>query len=141
MAATKAMVRVVHPQFSERAVFEALVNAVAHRDYSMVGARVRLHLFGNRLELHDPGALANTLTPASVDSRQYSRNERIVSRLARCRLSEQETRVRSHLMDRRGEGVAIILDESRKLSGRVPEYTLVDDSELRLVIWSADLPE
>ena len=45
VAATKAMARVERPQFSNRAVFEALVNAVAHRDYSMAGARVRLHLF------------------------------------------------------------------------------------------------
>ena len=141
VAATKAMARVERPQFSNRAVFEALVNAVAHRDYSMAGARVRLHLFGNRLELHVPGALANTLTPESMDSRQYSRNELIVSLLARCRVSEQENLVRSHMMDRRGEGVPIILDESRELSGRVPEYTLIDDSELRLAIWSADLPE
>ena len=141
VAATKAMARVERPQFSERAVFEALVNAVAHRDYSMAGARVRLHLFGNRLELHVPGALANTLTPDSMDSRQYSRNELIVSLLARCRVSEQENLVRSHMMDRRGEGVPIILDESRELSGRVPEYTLLDDSELRLVIWAAALPE
>ena len=141
VAATKAMARVERPQFSNRAVFEALVNAVAHRDYSMAGARVRLHLFGNRLELHVPGALANTLTPESMDSRQYSRNELIVSLLARCRVSEHENLVRSHMMDRRGEGVPVILDESRELSGRVPEYTLIDDSELRLVIWSADLPE
>ena len=141
VAATKAMARVERPQFSNRAVFEALVNAVAHRDYSMAGARVRLYLFGNRLELHVPGALANTLTPESMDSRQYSRNELIVSLLARCRLSEQDNLVRSHMMDRRGEGVPIILDESRELSGRVPEYTLIDDSELRLVIWSSRLSE
>ena len=137
VAATKEMVRVERPQFSNRAVFEALVNAVAHRDYSMAGARVRLHQFGNRLELYVPGALANTLTPDSMDSRQYSRNELIVSLLARCRVSEQENLVRSHMMDRRGEGVPVILDESRELSGRVPEYALLDDSELRLVIWSA----
>jgi predicted HTH transcriptional regulator len=141
VAATKAMARVERPQFSDRAVFEALVNAVAHRDYSMAGARVRLHLFGNRLELYVPGALANTLTPDSMDSRQYSRNELIVSLLARCRVDERENLVRSHMMDRRGEGVPIILDESRELSGRLPEYTLLDDSELRLVIWSADQPE
>ena len=117
------------------------MNAVAHRDYSMAGARVRLHMFGNRLELHVPGALANTLTPESMDSRQYSRNELIVSLLARCPVSEQENLVRSHMMDRRGEGVPIILDESRELSGRVPEYTLLDDSELRLVIWAAGVQE
>ena len=35
--ATKATARTEHPQFSERAVFEALVNAVAHRDYSLAG--------------------------------------------------------------------------------------------------------
>lgn len=35
--ATKVTARVDQPQFSERAVFEALVNAVAHRDYSMGG--------------------------------------------------------------------------------------------------------
>ena len=141
VAATKEMARVERPQFSARAVFEALVNAVAHRDYSMAGARVRLHLFGNRLELYIPGALANTLTPDSMDSRQYSRNELIVSLLARCPVTEEENLVRSHMMDRRGEGVPIILDESRELSGRVPEYTLLDDSELRLVIWSADPSE
>ena len=40
-------------------------------------------------------------------------------------------------MDRRGDGVPIILNESRKLSGRRPEYRLIDDSELQLVIWAA----
>ena len=137
VVAMKTMARVETPQFSERAVFEALVNAVAHRDYSMVGARVRLHLFGNRLELYVPGALANTLTPDSMDLRQYSRNELIVSLLARCPVWEGEKLGRTHIMDRRGDGVPIILNESRKLSGRRPEYRLIDDSELQLVIWAA----
>ena len=64
--ATKLIARVEQAQFSERAVFEALVNAVAHRDYSMAGARVRLHLFADRMELYVPGSLANTLTPESA---------------------------------------------------------------------------
>ena len=81
--ATKRVAREERPQFSERAVFEALVNAVAHRDYSMPGARVRLHMFGDRLELYVPGALTNTLTPDSLHLRQSSRNELVVSLLAR----------------------------------------------------------
>ena len=88
--ATKTLGRVEIPQFSERAVFEALVNAVAHRDYSMAGARVRLHMFGDRLELYVPGGLANTLTPDSVALRQYNRNELIVSLLARCPVGAEE---------------------------------------------------
>ena len=133
--AAKHTARSERPQFSERAVFEALVNAVAHRDYSMAGARVRLHLFGDRLELYVPGALANTLTPESLHLRQSNRNELIVSLLARCAAPSGVGRTR--LMDRRGDGVPIIRRECRELSGRLPEYSLIDESELRLVIRAA----
>ena len=134
--ATKSTARTESPQFSDRAVFEALVNAVAHRDYSVAGARVRLHLFGDRLELYVPGALANTLTPESLHLRQANRNELIVSLLARCPAPTGIGRV--HVMDRRGDGVPIIRRESRALSGCLPEYTLIDESELRLVIRAAN---
>ncbi|MFN8526896.1 MAG: ATP-binding protein [Chloroflexota bacterium] len=135
--ATKTLLRLERDPYSDRAIFEALVNAVAHRDYSMAGARVRLHMFSDRIELHVPGGLASTLTPDSMAVRQYSRNELIVSLLARCPVSVGEELGRTFLMDRRGDGVPIILDESIRLSGRTPEYTVTDDSELRLVIWAA----
>ena len=133
--ATKSVARAEQPQFCRRAIFEALVNAVAHRDYSMVGARVRLHMFADRLELYVPGALANTLTPDSLHLRQSSRNELIVSLLARCHAPSDLGR--SRLMDRRGDGVPIIREECERLSGRLPEYTMIDESELRLVIPAA----
>ena len=133
--ATKALGRSDLPQFSERAVFEAIVNAVAHRDYSMAGARVRLHLFGDRLELYVPGGLVNTLTPDSLHLRQANRNELVVSLLSRCKAPSGVGRTR--LMDRRGDGVPIIRRECRELSGRLPDYSLIDDSELRLVMWAA----
>ena len=136
--AAKEVARRERPQFSERAVFEALVNAVAHRDYSMAGARVRLHIFRNRIELYVPGSLANTLTPDSMHLRQYSRNELIVSLLARCGVPSSATLDRTHMMERRGDGVPIILEESYELSGTYPEYSLIDDSELLLVIWAAE---
>ena len=134
--ATKETARSERPQFSERAVFEALVNAVAHRDYSMSGARVRLHLFGDRLELYVPGALANTLTPDSLYLRQANRNELIVPLLARCPTPSGVGRTR--LMDRRGDGVPIIRRECEELSGHLPEYRLLDDSELLLVMRAAE---
>ena len=133
--ATKDAARVDRPQFSVRAVFEALVNAVAHRDYSMACARVRLHLFADRLELYVPGELTNTLTTDSLHLRQANRNELVVSLLGRCPAPKGIGR--SHLMDRRGDGVPIILRESQELAGKPPEYSLIDDSELRLIIWAA----
>ena len=134
--ATKELTRSERPQFSERAVFEALVNAVAHRDYSMAGARIRLHMFGDRIELYVPGALANTLTPDSLHLRQSSRNELIVSLLARC--PAPTGLGRSHMMDRRGDGVPVIREECERISGHLPEYSLLDDSELRLVMRAAE---
>ena len=133
--ATKSTARTERPQFSDRAVFEALVNAVAHRDYSLAGARVRLHMFGDRIEFYVPGALPNTLTPDTMHLRQSSRNELIVSLLAQCQAPRNIGR--SRLMDRRGDGVPIIMHECEKLSGRLPEYTMIDESELQLVIQAA----
>lgn len=133
----KTAARTERPQFSDRAIFEALVNAVAHRDYSMAGARIRLHLFKDRLELFVPGGLANTLTPESMELRQYSRNELIVSLLARCPVGDGQGIGRSHLMDRRGDGVPIIIQETSDLAGRAPDYEVIDESELRLVLWAA----
>ena len=133
--ATKRIARSERPQFSERAAFEAIVNAVAHRDYSVSGSRVRLHMFDDRLELHVPGALSNTLTTGNLHLRQSSRNELIVSLLARCPAPFGLGRTR--MMDTRGDGVPIIRKEGKALSGRLPEYSLIDDSELRLVIWAA----
>ncbi len=133
--ATKTTARSDKPQFSERAVFEALVNAVAHRDYSMAGSRIRLHMFADRLELYVPGALANTMTPESMHLRQSSRNELVVSFLARCPAPSGLDRLR--LMDVRGDGVPIIRNECKRLSGHLPEYSLLDESELRLIIRAA----
>ena len=107
---------------------------MAHRDYSMAGSRIRLHMFSDRLELSVPGALANTLTPDSLHLRQASRNELIVSLLAHCPARTGLGRTR--MMDRRGDGVPIILKECAELSGRTPTYALIDDAELRLVMWA-----
>lgn len=41
---------------------EALVNAVAHRDYSISNQKITVYLFEDRLEITSPDALANTLT-------------------------------------------------------------------------------
>ncbi len=136
VGASKTTARADRPQFSERAMFEALVNAVAHRDYSIAGSRIRLRLFRDRLELYVPGGLVGTLSSDSLHLRQASRNKLIVYLLMRCRAPTGLGR--SHFIDRRGDGVPIILNESDGLSGRLPKYSLIDDSELQLVIWAAE---
>jgi predicted HTH transcriptional regulator len=58
-----------------KAIFEAIVNAVVHRDYSKSGSKIRLFIFSNRLELYSPGALSNTLAVDTLISNQITRNE------------------------------------------------------------------
>jgi predicted HTH transcriptional regulator len=127
------------PQFDLTAVFEALVNAVAHRDYAIHGAKIRLRLFADRLELYSPGAIPNTMTVDSLPYRQAARNEAITSLLAKCSVpdNDRDFTERSAMMDKRGEGVRIILDSSERLSGQRPHYQLIDESELMLVIPAA----
>ncbi len=129
------------PQYSMQAVFEALVNAVAHRDYSIQSSKIRVHMFSDRLEFFSPGAIPNTMTIESLKLRQACRNELLASLLARCPMpSGNLSGKRQHIMDKRGEGVPIIFSESEKLSGRLPEYRLIDDSELMLTIFAARPP-
>jgi predicted HTH transcriptional regulator len=138
-AATKSLGRQDLPQFDMTAVFEAVVNAVAHRDYSIHGSKIRLRLFANRLEIYSPGAIANTMTVDSLAYRQSARNETITSLLARCPIPDDAPfkTDRATLMDKRGEGVRIILENSTRLSGRAPEYRLLDEAELLLTIHAA----
>ena len=139
--AIKAPNRIETPQFSMNAVFEAVVNAVAHRDYSIYGSKVRLHLFSDRLEIFSPGTISNTMTIESISERQSARNELICSLLARCPMNVDAIgSQRNFIMDKRGEGVPIIITESEKLSGRKPVYKLLDDSELMLTIFAAQPP-
>lgn len=140
IAAYKEVGRTDFPQYDITAIFEALVNAVAHRDYSMHGSRIRLRMFADRLELYSPGELANTMTPETLAYRQSTRNEAIASLLARCTVPESISGLRSSrsaLMDRRGEGVPLILDRSEEISGRRPLYQTVDGAELLLTIYGA----
>jgi predicted HTH transcriptional regulator len=143
VAASKNQGRHDLPQFDLTAVFEALVNAVAHRDYSIHGAKIRLRLFADRLELYSPGSIPNTMTVDSLPYRQAARNEEITSLLAKCQVPEQQRSFsgRSSMMDKRGEGVQIILDSSERLSGKKPVYQLLDESELLLVIPAAAIED
>lgn len=55
----------VYPEIPEEAVREAIVNAVAHRDYT-VRAPIRVFIFRDRIEFHSPGKLPNTVTIESI---------------------------------------------------------------------------
>lgn len=138
VAAQKDPRRIDIPQYSIRAVFEAIVNAVAHRDYSIHGSKIRLFIFDDRLEIYSPGPLPNTVTIENIALRQSTRNELITTLLAKCPVADPAGETgRRFLMEKRGDGVPIIIAESYRLSGQYPQYRLIDDAELLLTIFAA----
>ncbi len=138
VAARKNPGRVDFPQYSRRALFEALVNAVVHRDYSIRGSKIRLSMFADRLEIQSPGSLPNNLTVESMETRQVTRNEALTSVLARVPVGDiQGSEERQYFMERRGDGVPIIRRETWELCGKPPEYRVIDDAEVRLTIPAA----
>lgn len=78
--------------FPKRSVFEALINSVAHRDYTIEGSQISVDIFKNRLTITSPGSLYNggdikeTRDIASLISRR--RNENLCSILILCNAME-----------------------------------------------------
>ncbi|MBM4049205.1 MAG: transcriptional regulator, partial [Planctomycetes bacterium] len=124
-----------HPQYDIGAVHEAIVNAVAHRDYSIAGSKIRLFLFSDRLDLYSPGRLPNTLTIETMPFRVFTRNQLLVSFLSRMK----SRRTGRAFLESRGEGVRKILGASEAHSGRRPVYAHFGE-ELRLTIWAKPSP-
>ena len=67
-----------YPRFAVR---EALVNAVAHRDYRIQGRRIEIRMYGDRLEIISPGGLPGYMTLDNLIDEHFSRNPRLVSGL------------------------------------------------------------
>jgi ATP-dependent DNA helicase RecG len=71
------------------AVREVLVNAVAHRDYTVRGEGIRVALYSDRMECYSPGRLPGHVTLANLVEERFSRNETLVQVLADCGLIER----------------------------------------------------
>jgi len=74
------------PEFVLR---EAIINAVAHRDYFERGANVQIDIFDNRVEISNPGGLPKGLKPENFGKHSVTRNSLIVSLLHRCNYVER----------------------------------------------------
>ena len=141
VAARKQPARTDFPQYSDRAVFEAVVNAVVHRDYAISGSRIRLFMFDDRLELYSPGGLSNSLQIEDLRTSQFTRNELLASRLGQCPVGDVPgSGGRRYFIERRGEGIGVIEDETFAVAGRKPLFELIGERELKLTLPAAKPP-
>jgi len=134
--ASKHMGRRDWRQYDLAAVFEAVVNGVAHRDYPIRGSKVGLQMFSDRIELYSPGELPDSMRVADLSRKRSVRNPAIANLMARCPGPEGIESLRSTLMARNGDGVPAIVARGRRLSSKEPVYGMFGD-ELRLTIYTA----
>jgi ATP-dependent DNA helicase RecG len=69
------------PEYPSFSVREALVNAIAHRDYRLSGRRVEIRMYEDRLEVISPGGLPGYITIDNIVEEHFSRNPRLVAGL------------------------------------------------------------
>ncbi|UAB74528.1 helix-turn-helix domain-containing protein [Mesoflavibacter sp. SCSIO 43206] len=68
---------------------EAIVNALAHRDYYDRGATITIELFDDRVEIANPGGLVSAVSSKDFGKRSHSRNPLVFGLFARMRMVEQ----------------------------------------------------
>ena len=108
----RGVLREDNRQDLERALREALVNAVIHREYAITGSPVLFEVFSDRIDVTSPGTLPNHMAVESVraGSRPRSRNE-----------SMAHAMVVARLMERRGRGWPVMRRAMREFNGTEPE--------------------
>lgn len=99
------------PEYPEEVIREAIVNAVAHRDYShfVRGSYIQIRLFADRLEIQSPGGLYGNVTEENIEEEQSTRNRLIM------RLMED-----LHLVENRGSGIKTMINAMRKANLEPP---------------------
>jgi hypothetical protein len=83
------------PEYPEFSWKEALLNAVAHRDYSVEGPGTEIWLFEDRMEINSPGGLVGDLTLHNTPTLSAADRE-FVSRLDATELTDEEFRALLH---------------------------------------------
>ena len=115
------------PLVPRRALREALVNAVVHRDYSIVGSAVMLDVLRDRVLITSPGSLPSRMTVDSVRAggRPRSRNELMVNAM-----------VVARLMERRGRGWLLMKEDMARHNRPEPEIENQRDGRtVQVTLW------
>ena len=81
--------REVLPEYPQAVLREAIVNALAHRDYGLRGSTVDISVWDDRVEVHSPGPLPGHITLENMRTEHYSRNPRIMRVLKTVGLVEE----------------------------------------------------
>ena len=107
------MKRTPIPEYPIKAVREAFINAIAHRDYTLTGNCITFYIYDDRIEIISPGKLPYPMTveDLGVDKNPIHRNKNI------CKIL-QTTEYMEHI----GTGITRMREEMKRVSLPEPEF-------------------
>lgn len=108
-----ARYRLDKPDYAERAVTEAIVNALIHRDYIVLGSEIHINMYDDRVEIQSPGGMyeGRPVQECDIESIGSVRRNPVIADLFH----------RMKYMERRGSGLKKIINETEKLPGYTKE--------------------
>lgn len=133
--------------FPERALFEGIINAVAHRDYYLDGTQIQVDMFRDRLEISSPGGfyrgekIGKTYDLSRIISKR--RNELITAVLVSCNVMEAGgtgfDKITEEYMDADEAHRPYIFSSSDHFTLVLPDLTYsagIEDSDIPAVIFT-----
>jgi ATP-dependent DNA helicase RecG len=107
--------RVNKPDYADRAVFEALANALMHRDYDVIGSEVHVDMFDDRLEIYSPGGMPDgtLIQEREIEKVPSTRRNPIIAEIFH----------RLDYVERRGSGLKKIRNETENLHGYTDKFS------------------
>lgn len=113
-----------YPLIEDYVIREALVNCIAHRDYT-IQAPIRIIIFKDRIEFHSPGKLPNSVSIESIKigGAHVPRNPTIYNLLGKM-----------GLVTDLGSGIKRIIESVKKTVGEEPRFQIINESEFVLII-------
>lgn len=108
------------PAFDQKVIREAILNAVAHRDYTGTGS-VFIEASPEMLVITSPGGFLPGITPENVLYKKDWRNRRLA-----------EIFEKTDLIERSGQGINLIFEQSAREGKGLPDFQGTDDFQVVL---------
>lgn len=110
------------PTFNEKVVREAVLNAVAHRDYKSAGS-IFVRQFSRRIEVQSPGGFPHGISAENILWKQHPRNRRIAEVFLKC-----------GLVERSGQGANLMFKETICQGKSLPNFRYTDETQVFLTL-------
>ena len=108
--------------FDEDSIREAIINAIAHRDYRLKGG-IFIRQFPSYIQVDSPGGFLPNLDPSDLEHKPFPRNELLTKAFQAARRA-----------DHAGSGIPMMNHRAKKQGKPLPDYSGSNSTQVRVVL-------